>query len=230
MMRLLAVRHGQASAGSDDYDRLSPLGVQQSRRLGQWLSAAGIRPRRVLLGAMHRHRQTLDALLEGYAAALPEAECFDELNEFDHDAVLAGFCRRHADHPAAGIAAAPWQAEPRQVGRLVSAALGAWSSGSLDQEPAVEPWSQFRQRVARAVDLLHDDPEDGTVLLISSGGVLTQLLMAALDAPDTRAAELNLGIRNSAICEFVRNDGRLRLLSWNGLPHLADAPALWTHY
>ena len=22
----------------------------------------------------------------------------------------------------------------------------------------------------------------------------------------------------------------LRLLSWNGLPHLSDAPELWTHY
>lgn len=230
MMRLLAVRHGQASAGTDDYDRLSSLGAEQSRRLGQWLAAARIRPRRVLLGAMRRHQQTLDALLEGYGASLPDTEYFADLNEFDHDAVLAGFCRKHADHPAAGIAAAPWQAEPRDVGRLVSAALGAWSSGSLDAEQAVEPWSQFRQRVGRAVDMLHQDPDDGVVLMVSSGGVLTQLLMAALDAPDARAAELNLGIRNSALCEFVRTEGRLRLLSWNGLPHLADAPELWTHY
>ncbi|MEZ5484224.1 MAG: histidine phosphatase family protein [Lysobacteraceae bacterium] len=229
-MRLLAVRHGQASAGSDDYDRLSALGTEQSRRLGQWLASASIKPRRVLLGAMRRHQQTLDALLDGYGAPLPDAEYLDDLNEFDHDAVLAGFCRRHADHPAASIAAAPWQAEPREVGRLVNAALGAWSSGSLDDEHAVEPWSQFRQRVGRAVDLLHADPDSGLVLMVSSGGVLTQLLMAALEAPDTRAAELNLGIRNSAVCEFVRNDGRLRLLSWNGLPHLADAPEMWTHY
>ena len=230
MMRLLAVRHGQASAGTDDYDRLSPMGAEQSRRLGQWLANAGIKPRRILLGAMRRHQQTLDALLAGYGDSLPTAEYLDDLNEFDHEAVLAGFCRRHANHPAAGIGAAPWQAEPREVGRLVSAAIGAWSSGSLDEEHAVEPWSQFRQRVGRAVDVLHNDPEDGVVLMVSSGGVLTQLLMAALDAPDARAAELNLGIRNSALCEFVRSDGRLRLLSWNGLPHLADAPEMWTHY
>lgn len=230
MMRLLAVRQGQASAGTDDYDRLSAVGVKQSERLGQWLAGAELRPRRVLLGGMRRHQQTLDALLSGYGDTLPTAEYLDDLNEFDHEAVLAGFCRRHADHPAASIGAAPWQAPPREVARLVSAALGAWSSGSLDEEHAVEPWSQFRQRVGRAVDVLHDDPEDGLVLMVSSGGVLTQLLMAAMDAPDTRAAELNLGIRNSAVCEFVRDEGRLRLLSWNGLPHLADSPELWTHY
>ena len=40
MSRLFLVRHGQASFLSDDYDRLSPLGLEQSRRLGQhWLQA-----------------------------------------------------------------------------------------------------------------------------------------------------------------------------------------------
>ena len=115
MMRLLAVRHGQASAGTDDYDRLSAVGVKQSERLGQWLADAKLRPRRVLLGGMRRHQQTLDALLSGYGDTLPTAEYLDDLNEFDHEAVLAGFCRRHADHPAASIGAAPWQAPLLQL-------------------------------------------------------------------------------------------------------------------
>ncbi len=34
MGTLYLVRHGQASFGSDDYDRLSPLGQRQSQRLG----------------------------------------------------------------------------------------------------------------------------------------------------------------------------------------------------
>ena len=40
-MSLLLVRHGQASAGSDDYDRLSSRGQEQSARLGRWLADTG---------------------------------------------------------------------------------------------------------------------------------------------------------------------------------------------
>ena len=36
MSMLHLVRHGQASFGADDYDKLSELGWQQSRRLGEY--------------------------------------------------------------------------------------------------------------------------------------------------------------------------------------------------
>ena len=49
---LLLVRHGQASWGADDYDRLSPLGEEQSRLLGAALAARGVRPDLVVRGSM----------------------------------------------------------------------------------------------------------------------------------------------------------------------------------
>ena len=42
-MSLLLVRHGQASFGAADYDQLSGRGVEQSRRLGDWLADGGHR-------------------------------------------------------------------------------------------------------------------------------------------------------------------------------------------
>ena len=38
MANLFLVRHGQASFGADDYDRLSPTGHEQSRLLGEYLA------------------------------------------------------------------------------------------------------------------------------------------------------------------------------------------------
>ena len=40
MGTLYLVRHGQASFGADDYDNLSPLGHQQSQRLGVYFRDA----------------------------------------------------------------------------------------------------------------------------------------------------------------------------------------------
>ncbi|MFQ5527850.1 MAG: hypothetical protein ACE5GX_16530 [Thermoanaerobaculia bacterium] len=51
MSRVLLVRHGQASAGSADYDRLSELGERQSRLLGRHWAGHGLELDRV--GASH---------------------------------------------------------------------------------------------------------------------------------------------------------------------------------
>ena len=61
MSLLLLVRHGQASWGAHDYDRLSSVGTQQSRVLGAALAARGVRPDLVLRGSMTRHRETAEA-------------------------------------------------------------------------------------------------------------------------------------------------------------------------
>ena len=64
MGRLLLVRHGQASFGAEDYDVLSETGWEQGRRLGARLARAGVRPTVLLRGAMHRHRETLEAMCD----------------------------------------------------------------------------------------------------------------------------------------------------------------------
>lgn len=228
MGRLLVVRHGQASIGSDDYDRLSPRGHEQSERLGRWLASIGLAPVHVVCGAMRRHRQTLEGIAAGFGASvLPDAEVDAGLDEFDHTAVLRCFVEHNPDHPAVPVATRLWDAEPREITALLRAALGAWTRCELD-EVVPERWEAFRERVLAAA--MKWSAHRGDVLVVTSGGVKSQLAQAALAIPDTHALDLNLGIRNSAVSEFVPRDGRLGLLSWNTLPHLADAPELWTFF
>ena len=59
MGTLHLVRHGQASFGSDDYDRLSDLGVRQCRRLGEYWAARGQRFSAVLRGTLRFRWLTL---------------------------------------------------------------------------------------------------------------------------------------------------------------------------
>ena len=69
-MSLLLVRHGQASYGAADYDQLSERGWEQSRRLGHWLARGGHRFTTVVVGGMRRHRQTAEAVAEGFKPTL----------------------------------------------------------------------------------------------------------------------------------------------------------------
>lgn len=226
-MSLLAVRHGQASFGADDYDKLSDKGWQQMRRLGEWLAGHGERFDATVIGGMRRHRESFDALAEGYAArdiALPAPAVDPRCNEFDHRAVLEAFVRAQQEHPAVVASAGGRSGGHREIFALLHAAISHWASGALDQE--VEAWSEFCRRTRTAGSEL----ANGRTLLVSSGGVIAQLAAASLDAPDARAVELNLSLRNSALTEFVPIAGRMRLGSWNALPHLAEQRELWTHY
>ena len=59
MAELVLVRHGQASFGADDYDRLSELGWQQSRWLGEYFRERGAAFDLILRGSLRRHAETL---------------------------------------------------------------------------------------------------------------------------------------------------------------------------
>ena len=226
-MSLLLVRHGQASAGSDDYDRLSERGVLQSQRLGRWLADSGHRFDAVLVGGMRRHRQTFDAVAEAYQGndpALPAPIVDPGLDEFDHHAVFDGFIRDNPAHPAVLARGSGLQA----LGAMIHAALGAWAENRIDG--VAETWQEFGARVTAAGARLAQQSERGNVLVLSSGGVISRLAQAALGAPDRTAIDLNLSLRNSGICEFHGRPYGLALGSWNALPHLHDARELWTYY
>lgn len=227
-MTLLLVRHGQASYGAADYDQLSERGHLQAHRLGEWLARGGHRFRAVVVGGMRRHRQTADGVVAAFAATgitLPEVVADDGFAEFDHQAVFGAWIARDPEHP---VAVASRSGHPRDVGAMLRAALTAWADDELPGLP--ETWSVFGQRVRQAGERLEALADGGEALVLSSGGVIARLAQIALEVPDHRAVDLNLSLRNSALCEFHPEQGRLRLGSWNSLPHLHGERELWTYY
>ena len=225
-MSLLLVRHGQASAGTDDYDRLSERGREQCLRLGQWLAASGQRFDAIVVGGMTRHRQSFEQVQAAYANAgidLPDPETDRGLDEFDHHAVFDGFSESQPHHPS--IAASREGGLPA-LGAMIHAALSAWAEDAIPGVP--ERWNEFGARVAEAGKRLA--PRRGHVLVLSSGGVLSRLAQDSLGASTRSAVDLNLSLRNSGLCEFHARPYGLALGSWNALPHLHDARELWTHY
>jgi len=87
MAELVLVRHGQASFGADDYDKLSELGWRQSRWLGEYFAERGAAFDCVVLGSLRRHAQTLAGIAEGMGRAL-DGEEDARLNEYDSHTIL----------------------------------------------------------------------------------------------------------------------------------------------
>ncbi|HAD08992.1 MAG TPA: histidine phosphatase, partial [Porticoccaceae bacterium] len=59
MSEIYFVRHGQASLGAKNYDKLSDLGWQQARWLGEHFRDQDLNFDRIVVGDMRRHRETL---------------------------------------------------------------------------------------------------------------------------------------------------------------------------
>lgn len=234
MTELLLVRHGQASFGAANYDELSPLGRRQADLLGDWLASHGEHEfDAVAHGTLVRHRDTFAGIRDAFGRAgrpLPGARVLPGLDEFDHHAVFGAFALHHARHPAVVAAEGGRSRDARAMARFLREALLAWTRGALD-EHVPEPWPAFRARVRSAAETLATAGAR-RMLVVTSGGVMSQLAQQALRAPDEAAVELNLGVRNSALAEFRAGDDGLVLSSWNALPHLAAAEhrALWTYY
>ena len=94
MSTLLMVRHGQASFGEVDYDRLSDMGITQSSLLGGYWAKRGQRFDALVTGAQKRQKDTLSVLREGYRDAgldLPEPIVNEAFNEYDAQGMLGHY-------------------------------------------------------------------------------------------------------------------------------------------
>lgn len=221
MPTLYLVRHGQASFGTEDYDRLSELGARQCRRLGEYWAARGRRFQAVLRGSLRRHEQSLDALRLGLPG-LPEEQVFPGLNEYDSAAVV------RAVHPEP----LPVDRSPenyRRHFRVLREGLAAWMQGRTEPE-GMPSYAAFCAGISQVLDRVRADHE-GDVLMVSSGGPISTAIGLVLDMAGPGTIELNMRLRNSAVTEFVFNPKRHALNTYNHLPHLEGAEhADWITY
>ncbi|RDU98838.1 histidine phosphatase family protein [Trinickia dinghuensis] len=214
MAELYLVRHGQASFGAENYDRLSACGEQQGVWLGEYFACQGIAFDRVMCGTLLRHEQTVDAILRGMGCAGAGYERHPGLNEYDFGALFAAAA---GDYPEIAQLAA---GSMKEHYRALKQVLQLWSEDKL-REPVPETWAAFQQRVADAREAIRSGP-GLRVLAVSSGGPIAITLQQVLAAPAASAIALNLQIRNSSISRYFFNADAFHLASFNGIPHLED--------
>jgi broad specificity phosphatase PhoE len=212
MAELYLVRHGQASLGADDYDRLSPVGEQQGIWLGEYFAQRGITFDRVISGTLRRHAQTVDAIRQGLGAPPLTTEIHPGLDEYDFHALFRALGDEHA-----GLAERATRS-PRDFFKALREVLQLWAEGALDGRTP-ETWQAFQQRVAAARGAIQQG-NGQRVLVVSSGGVIAALTQQILQAPAATAIALNMQIRNSSVSHYFFNRDTLQLSSFNGIGHL----------
>ncbi|MEJ6390530.1 histidine phosphatase family protein [Gymnodinialimonas ulvae] len=203
MGELILVRHGQANSGAtteEDYDRLSKLGHQQAKWLGDWFADQEAPFDQVYRGTMRRHRETAEGLRFG------QADADDRLNELDYFALARDMEITH------GVRIPATQ---QDFADHIPQTLKAWHAQEID---GAEPFAQFEARIATV--LAEAAVPGRRVMCVTSGGVIAMSLRIALGLDMDRLAQVLLPIFNSSVHRFRVVERGTFLTSFNAIPHL----------
>jgi broad specificity phosphatase PhoE len=216
---LLLVRHGQASLGAADYDRLSELGRRQAQVVGARLASPGLTIDRVVAGELSRQRDTAEAIMNALGRPRSELGTDGRLDEYDHVAVMA----RHD----AGISFANATADGERGRQLQSAleeAIGSWISGGTEYG---ETHDTFIERVQASIGDLVTKP--GGTIAVTSGGVIAAYCALSLGLPVERWPSLARLVVNASITKIISGRTGTSLVTFNDHAHLESDRALITY-
>lgn len=204
MSTLVLIRHAQSAVFENHSDRLTSLGEQQARALGDYWRARGVGFDEVHTGTLQRHIRTAE--LAGFS----KFEKHYEFNEYD----AFGILRAHPEYVPA--------TDNRQLQKMFETVMPLWMAGKLEGS-GVEPWPAFRERVLRGFRSIVDaEGPSRRVAVFTSGGPIGMAVQTVLQAPEQQAIEINWRIKNCSLTEFVFTRGRISLDTFNATPHLAE--------
>ncbi len=213
MAELYLVRHGQASFGADNYDKLSELGYQQAVWLGEYFKHRGHSFDSILTGNLVRHRETADGIAEGLGLTAPTFNPFGGLDEFDFQSLIHAYMAQFPEQQLTPDA-------PRaDYYKLLKKTMHLWSKNQLMGE-LPESWTDFEDRVQEVMTLIQKEMHGQKVLAVSSGGAIAMALRQILKSPSETVIELNLQTKNTAIAHCFFNPKAIRVTSFNHVPHL----------
>lgn len=222
--RLVLVRHGQGSLGTEDYDRLSDTGWLQSQSLshrlheaygGDWVTESG---------SLKRHQQTVVGINPPSRA---HHQIKPDLNEYAVDHLIQS-AMSMADQLQLAVpderALADPQAYLQAFLNWFPEVLAHWQAQRLVCEHNGQ-WPAFHERVTRPLaDWQVRAAKGEVIIVVTSAGVISTIVAHALGESLAWQRALNVNLYNASVSELsLDEDGRWRVDTLNCLRHLSDA-------
>lgn len=217
------IRHGQASFGSSNYDRLSDLGKRQAMLLRDYFRRQDLTFHAAYTGEMERQKQTADIALDGNMAqgCVSRPHVFSDFNEHDtHSILKAQIPKMLEEDPSLTEDLPKIFSDIKAFERIFESGMQRWAADRNDMA-GMENWPAFNKRVRNGVRrVMKENGSKKRVAVFTSGGPLCVVMQMALDLSDETALRLPNRIRNSSVSAFLFQDTRFNLLSFNSVAHL----------
>ncbi len=223
------IRHGQASYGEADYDRLSVRGQEQARALGRWMARARLDA--IYSGPLKRQVQTAAFAREAsdtLGIALPAPTEIPELAEYPAFEMLQHLVPRLVaeDPKFAALTSAP---TPRLLDEAFHTILDKWANDHWFVE-GVERVGDFVARVRRAMTRVVESASSGArIACVTSAGPIGVAVGLTFGIPDARMVRTSIVIRNASVTELKFRSreaswspDQVSLVTFNSTAHLTE--------
>ena len=215
MASIYIIRHGQASFGAKDYDKLSALGCRQAEVLGEYLGGCGIYFDAIYSGDLKRQRKTAELAMAKQANKFThhvDARFNEICNEEQFDVLLPYIVK---NNPAVQALVDTGLTDSKDYQKVLKAVFNYWVSLSCTQI-GIQSWVDFSQNVRDALGgIIQAEGRGKTIGLFTSGGTIATIVAQVLGLGSEHTYSFYEPVVNCSITQLFYSGERVSLSRFN---------------
>lgn len=221
MAEIYLIRHGQASFGTDDYDRLSATGHRQAEVVGEYFNRRGVTFDALYAGTLRRQNETAEGLRKVYLANgvdVPNVIQERGFNEVENDLQIRALAPLLAESDA--DVRENWAkafTDSKAMQKMIRSVFQYWVSlGDESGHALLESWSDYAGRVKKAIRRVMTEQGGGsTTAVFSSGGTIATVAASVLGLPPSGVYPMFEQLVNCSVTRLIYSGNKITLAYFN---------------
>ena len=215
MATIYLIRHGQASFGADDYDKLSVLGARQAHVLGEYLRDCDIVFDAVYSGDLLRQRETAQLAISSHPGEVSH-HIDPRFNEIRNDEQVKYLVPELVKHdPALRVLIERGLSSSKDYQKVIDAVFNYWVSPRCD-DTRIQSWSDYSGGVRQAVtDVMQAQGGGKTVGIFTSGGTIATIVAQVLGLSGEDTYKFYEPIFNCSVSQLFYSGAKISLSYFN---------------
>lgn len=215
MATIYLIRHGQASFGAEDYDKLSELGCRQATVVGEYFRDDGVHFDAVYSGDLSRQRETTRLTIASQTKNVPHY-IDPRFNEIQNDAQLKFLMPEVVKiNPTIQTLVEKGLSSSKDYQKVIDAVFNYWVSPAC-VDPRIQSWAEFSGGVRQAIaDIMRDQGGGKTVGIFTSGGTLATIVAQVLGLGGEKTYQFYEPVLNCSVTQLFYSGSRISLSYFN---------------
>ncbi|MEL7186795.1 MAG: histidine phosphatase family protein [Pseudomonadota bacterium] len=215
MAELYLLRHAQASFGTANYDRLSPLGCRQAEALGKFLRDCGVTFDAVYSGELQRQIKTATFALEAQPGGI-DCQVDARFNEIETDKIFEHLVPHLAkSSPTLDALVKEGKTSSKAFQKALEIVFNHWVAADTDSTD-YPSWAEYSGKVQTAIDeIIAREGSGKTVGIFTSGGTIATVVAYVLGASADQVYKYYEPLINCSITRLLYSGDKISLSSFN---------------
>jgi len=215
MATIYLIRHGQASFGAADYDKLSELGCRQAQVAGEYLRDGDITFDAVYSGDLLRQRETARLAVASQPGEVTH-HIDPRFNEIQNDEQLKYLLPEVVkSNPAIQALVERGLSSSKDYQKVIDAVFNYWVSSRCN-DSRIQSWVDYSSGTRQALlDLIQTQGGGKTVGIFTSGGTIATIVAQVLGLGGEETYQFYEPMFNCSVSQLFYSGTRVSLSYFN---------------